>query len=618
MPDTFAKIKEKHIPWLIALVILILYAPALRHQYTYMDDYGLIVENFKFTGDIKNILQAFTQDAFGGKGTIYRPLLTVSFMLDAVWSGVRPWGYHLTNILLHMACCLLLCKLLKILLSRAGIAALFSLIFAVHPALNQAVAWIPGRNDSLLALFVLSSALAFIRYVENRNWQWLGAYLTLSLAALLTKESAVLLPLVFIPVYGYVLKQKGDSFIKLMPLLLGWLAILAFWYYLRNMAMPGNVQVSGMTFNGFYENVNGMLGYFGKIFFPFNLAAIPVPVDTNIALGIASVIMIIALFGWKGINNKPLFILGLAWYLMFLLPYIVSSSGYANFLEQRLYLPMAGLMLMLGQSKTLASLDLGKTVQKYLAAGLILLLAALSLAHNRKYQDGKTFWEYAVKTSPRLFYAHDMQGKVRFQNGEYASALESFREAARLKPDYQHAYNNMGMALYSLGNVAEAEMHFKKALSIDPGYAEAASNLGILYAGKARMDSALKYQIQAFYLAPDDENYAINAGRLCLQAGYADSAIAVYQEALGHQPGSFQLLKELGTLYFKGGRPAEAKTTLTKAYLASPKDPAIAGYLALLSFREKDYSAAVKYYDRAVELGQKADPRILEILKPYR
>jgi Flp pilus assembly protein TadD len=617
MPDILAKIKEKHIPWLIALVILALYAPVLRHQYTYMDDYGLIVENFKFTGDIRNILQAFTQDAFGGKGTIYRPMLTVSFMLDAVWSGVRPWGYHLTNILLHLACCLLLFKLLKIFLPRASIAALFTFIFAVHPALNQAVAWIPGRNDSLLALFVLASALAFVRYVKNVKWQRLGVYLTLSLAALLTKESAVLL-LVFIPVYGFVLKRKRESFIKLLPLLLGWLVILAFWYYLRNTALPGDSQLNEMTFNGFYENVNGMLGYFGKIFFPFNLAAIPVPVDTSIALGTASVILVTVLFAWKGVKNKPFFFLGLAWYLLFLLPYMVSSSGYANFLEQRLYLPMAGLLLMLGQSKALASLDLRKRGQGYLAAGLILLLAVLSLGHNRKYQDGKTFWEYAVKTSPRLFYAHDMQGKVRFQNGEYATALASFREAARLKPDYQHAYNNMGMALYALGNVPEAEMHFKKALAIDPGYAEASSNLGILYAGQARMDSALKYQILAFRAAPGDENYAINAGRLYLQSGNADSAAAVYQEALGHQPGSFPLLKELGTLYFKNGRPSEAKETLTKAYLLNSKDPAIAGYLALLSFREKDYSAAVKYYDRAVELGHQADPRILDILRPYR
>ena len=215
MPDISDQIKEKHIPWLIALLVIAVYAPALRHQYTYMDDYGLIVENFKFTGDIRNIFQAFTQDAFGGKGAIYRPLLTVSFMLDAVWSGVRPWGYHLTNILLHLACCLLLFKLLKTFLSRAGIAALFTLIFAVHPALNQAVAWIPGRNDSLLALFVLASALAFVRYVENRNWQWLGAYLTLSLAALLTKESAVLLPLVFLPVYGFILNRKRENIIKL-------------------------------------------------------------------------------------------------------------------------------------------------------------------------------------------------------------------------------------------------------------------------------------------------------------------------------------------------------------------------------------------------------------------
>ena len=618
MPDISDQIKEKHIPWLIALLVIVVYAPALRYQYTYMDDYGLIVENYKFTGNIRNILQAFTQDAFGGKGTIYRPLLTVSFMLDALWSGVRPWGYHLTNLLLHLACCLLLYNLLKTLKTRTSIAALFALIFAVHPVLNQAVAWIPGRNDSLLALFVLASALAFIRYVENRNWQWLGAYLALSLTALFTKESAVLLPLVFIPVFGFVLKRKREGTIKLLPLLLGWMVILAFWSNLRNMALPGDSQLSGMTFNGFYENLNGMLGYFGKIFFPLNLAAIPVPGDTNIAFGIAAVVLSLLLFGWKGVANKPLLFLGLSWYLLFLLPYFVNSSGYANYLEQRLYLPLAGLMLMLGQSKALASLDLRKKGQRYLAAWLILLLAVLSLAHNRKYQDGKSFWEYAVKTSPNLFYAHDMQGKVRIQDGQYAAALESFREAARLKPDYHHAYNNMGMALYSLGNVAGAEKHFKRALSIDPGYAEATSNLGIMYAGQALMDSALKYQVQAFQMAPDDEGYALNAGRLYLRAGWPDSAIAVCQKALVHQSGSYLLLKELGTLYFKAGRPAEAKTLLTKAYIINSQDPAIAGYLALLSFRDRDYPAAVKYYDRAVELGQPADPRILDILRPFR
>lgn len=618
MPDILVKIKEEHIPWLMALVILALYAPTLWYQYTYMDDHGLIVENFKFIGNIRNILPAFTQDAFGGQGTIYRPLLTVSFMLDAVWSGVRPWGYHLTNILIHIACCILLFQLLNTFLARTASAVFLTLIFAVHPVLNQAVAWIPGRNDSLLAMFALATALAFIRYVQSRKWHWLGAYFLLSLGALFTKESAVLLPLIFIPVYGFVLKRKRESIIKLLPLFLGWFFILFFWYYLRKMALPGDSQLSEMTSNGLYENVNGMLGYFGKIFFPFNLAAIPVPLDTTLIYGIVALTLFVLLFALKGIKDKPLFILGAAWFLLFLAPYFVNSSGYANFLEQRLYLPMTGLVLMLGQSKALANLDLGKTGQRYLVAGLILLLSVLSLVHNRNYRNGEIFWEYTVKTSPKLFYVHDMLGKVRFQNGEYAEALASFREAASLKPDYHHAYNNMGMVFYSLGNVSEAEMHFKKALAIDPGYAGAGSNLGLLYAGQAQMDSALKYQLMAFHQSPDDEGYAINAGRLFSRAGLPESTIVVYQEALRHQPGSFGLLKELGTLYFKGGRPAEAKVILTRAYQANPGDLAVANYLALLCFREKDFGGAIKYYDRALTLGQPPDPRILELLKPYR
>jgi hypothetical protein len=177
---------------LIILVGFVLYLPSLFFSFSYFDDQVLILENFNFLRNLNNFGKAFEIEVFHTQGfsaSYYRPILTLSFMLDAQVSGISPFFYHLSNIIYHLLASVLFFIFLKKIKIEEKISFYISLIFLVHPVLTQAVSWIPGRNDSLLTIFTLLSFIFLINYLENRNFWFLFLYFLFFFIALLTKES---------------------------------------------------------------------------------------------------------------------------------------------------------------------------------------------------------------------------------------------------------------------------------------------------------------------------------------------------------------------------------------------------------------------------------------------
>ena len=146
----------------IAVVGFLLYARTVLFKFVYLDDNSLILDNFFFIRRLSNIAAAFRNDVFISSSfadAYYRPLLTTSFILDAQLSGQSPVLYHLSNIIYHIIASMLVYKLFKTLKIKKDTSLILALVFVVHPVLTQAVAWIPGRNDSLLTIFFISSFL---------------------------------------------------------------------------------------------------------------------------------------------------------------------------------------------------------------------------------------------------------------------------------------------------------------------------------------------------------------------------------------------------------------------------------------------------------------------------
>ncbi|XKL63682.1 hypothetical protein PGB90_006046 [Kerria lacca] len=97
----------------------------------------------------------------------YRPLCVLTFRFNHWLFGYRPWGYHLTNVILHVLSTGLVLKLGKCLLPLKA-AEIGSLLFAVHPIHTEAVAGIVGRADVIACIFYLSSILCYLRHCEQQ------------------------------------------------------------------------------------------------------------------------------------------------------------------------------------------------------------------------------------------------------------------------------------------------------------------------------------------------------------------------------------------------------------------------------------------------------------------
>src|SRR5271157_6276134 len=151
---------QRYAVLLLILLPLIVYIKTLSFDFTKLDDHIFIQENQEYNSHPVNIIACFHRGLFVRSDDVfYRPVLLADFILESQLFGSNPKGFHLTNLLLHICCVLLLYLFLRKIEIPDTNALILALIFAVHPVLSQAVAWIPGRNDMLLVLFFFAAAL---------------------------------------------------------------------------------------------------------------------------------------------------------------------------------------------------------------------------------------------------------------------------------------------------------------------------------------------------------------------------------------------------------------------------------------------------------------------------
>ena len=160
-------------PLYIALAVLAVYATAPSFKFIGFDDTEILKQRYFIIGDLSKIKLAFITDAFlGTNGSFYRPLQTVSFMLDALIGGPSPFIYHLTNLVLCIVGSLCVFWLLLTLSYQRLSSLLLALLFALHPMFVPMVAWVPTRGDLLLTIFVIVSFVLFIKSFRRTVRAW--------------------------------------------------------------------------------------------------------------------------------------------------------------------------------------------------------------------------------------------------------------------------------------------------------------------------------------------------------------------------------------------------------------------------------------------------------------
>jgi tetratricopeptide (TPR) repeat protein len=476
---------QKLVGWrpyfIIGVMGFLLYSQTLLFNFTYLDDSTLIVDHAPLLSNIKNIGYLFTTDVFmSGPKFYYRPLLNLSLMLDAQVGGALSYIYHLDNILLHLVAAGLIFYLLWRLTQRRALAFWLSLIFLVHPVLTQAVAWIPGRNDSLLTIWALAAFAVFRHFVEKpRLLTYLG-YLGLLFLALLTKESAIALPLLMIG-YAYFIHRgrllKADWWL----LVLGSSAVGVVWWIMRALAINGNPIDYVAATGDIIHNSSALLIDLGKLFFPVNLSVLPVLQDTTLIYGLAALLLLVAALFFSHQKRSNYIIFGISWFLLFLLPSFIRINSQPDFLEHRLYLPFLGWLLVLAEIDVVKNWDFTNRPKRWLAGLIIVVLLAATWWHSAKFSDRLTFWQSAVASSPHSPLAQRNLGVMYYFQGDFDSAIKSDERAIALNPQEPMVHNNLGVIYRVQKKYDLAEQAFKAELTVNPDYDNALFNLGDLY-----------------------------------------------------------------------------------------------------------------------------------------
>lgn len=342
--------------WIVFLSVLIYGHIIFFSEYTYFDDSFLIRDNYSKIEKLSDIGRQFFEDVghLGQGGSLYRPMLNVSFILSAQVSGTALWGHYLLNILLHVGACIFLFILLLNLGVSRSISFLFSALFTIHPALTQSIAYISGRNDSLLAFFILPCFIAFLKFLSSSSYKWYLLHLLFFAMALFTKETTIVFPVISL-FYVFVVYNRKITLPQITALIVAWIVVFVNWYFLRIYA-----QITQLTSPMHVLKILGsdfwiVFFYFGKIFLPFNLSFGPLDLDINILTGIISTLFLIGIIAFSQDRDWKSILFGLLWFGLFLIPTFVYNTNKAEYhipyYEHRIYVPMIGIVLLLSSLK---------------------------------------------------------------------------------------------------------------------------------------------------------------------------------------------------------------------------------------------------------------------------
>jgi len=478
--------------WAYACVVLaavLLYLPSFRHGFIGYDDTLLVVDDAAFLSDPGNALQAFRRDAFDipgyrSSGAYYRPVLTLSLMLDAQIGGTSPWIYHVSNVLQHAAASALLLAFLTALGTGLPGALAAALLFAAHPALAGVVSWVPGRVDALLALFLLASALGGLSYLRKGGWGGAALHLAGYALAAFTKEIGVLLP---IPLTLWALAEPQAGRRRLLRLAPAWGAILVAWFLLREAALTRSGVAADLLSN-VGSNLIVLVHYIGKTFVPAFLSVAPTLADTPVYPGLIAAAALAVALARSRSRNRARVVLGAAWFLTFALPPLLVPRVVG--LEQRLYAPMAGLLILLLEAGAAAAVERRRWA-RWASAAVILVFAALTLQRQPVFGDRLRFWENAVASSPHSSYARASLGAIYLARGRVDEARAHYQRAVELNPAEPKANLNLGVIAGRAGRTREAQEHFRRETVVNPGYADAWFNLAQSHAYAGDLETAV-------------------------------------------------------------------------------------------------------------------------------
>ena len=590
---------------------LVAYYPALRAGFIWDDD-DYLTGN-PTLNDLHGLQRIWLEP---GAVPQYYPLVHTTFWIERHLWGLRPAGYHLTNILLHILSALLVWRLLSRL--RLPGAWLAAAIFATHPVQVESVAWITERKNVLMGLFYLAALYAYLRpwgWLEGEagpRRRWYVLSFALFLGSLASKTVAASFPVAVLlliwwkrgrisardvrPLVPFFLAGAGMGLVTLwmerhrvgahgaewdLSMLERTLvAGRAFWFYLRKLIVPWPLS---FVYPRWTVSVTALWQY------AFPLAALALyaalwrlrrrlgrgPLTAGLFYG-ATLFPALGFF-----NIYPMrytFVADHYQYLAALGPIVLFACGAAGLVRR----PRPR-----EEAATKGS-ERGRPLrwrEAGLALAFLLVLSGATWNRTRVYRSLESLWLDTIKTAPTVWLAHHNLACIYLEQRRFDSAIGHFEEAQRLRPADEVALVSLGRACIMGGRPREAVRWLEEALRVRPDRAETHNNLGQALFALGRKEEASDHFRRAVEL-----DAAYTSARRNLANALADD-----------------------------GNVKEAAAELRKVLDLEPDDAASMYRLALLMIASDDPAlrnpaAAVTLAERAVQQTRAENPMYLRLL----
>jgi Flp pilus assembly protein TadD, contains TPR repeats len=545
-------------------IIISVYWRVTTFEFLYYDDQKYITSSAReISAD--SIFWAFTTRVAAN----WHPLTSLSLMFDHNLHGLNAGGYHLTNLLFHIANTLLLLYLLNKMTGAFYYSAFVAALFALHPLHVESVAWVSERKDVLSTFFMLLTMWAYVSYVNQSNKLKYFLVLLLFILGLMAKPMIVTLPFILLLMdywplgrmdFGQETPSPNNlSEKKTFPQLIGEKIPLflcsIFSAVITLIAQHESSAIASLQHFSFENRISNALisysSYLGKTFWfqslnPFYLY----PKSFNYWQVGCSFLLIclITVFVIIYIKKKPYWAVGWFWYLGVLVPVIgLVQVGSQAMADRYTYIPLIGIFIGLswGVPDLLSKISYSKIITLLMALFFLILIIVATSFQVKVWKNNRTLSEYALKLNPQNYIAYDMLGCAMGEENNFKEAFYNFYMAIHINPKFDQAYIDAGNLLMKNNRLDEAINNYKKALEINNNSAEAHYNLGRTLILKNNLNEAVLHLNMVLKISPDDADAHNNLGVALMKIGKYDDGLKHIQRAICLNPESSEFKKNM-------------------------------------------------------------------------
>ncbi len=614
--------------FLIFIIIPLVYSPSIKGGFILDDELHLTKnESIKADDGLYRIWST-------SKWQYYWPVTDSFFWIEWRMWGMRPVGYHATNLILHIADAMMIWLIMrKLFIPGAFLAAL---LFALHPVNVESVAWIASRKNEMATLFFLLAIYFYVKYllfagenVESGDrtvhadrphrssaipgcWYWLG--LAAFLLSALGKGSTVILPVILLGFIWLLRPVTRRDLALIGPFFLISFAIVAvnMWFQARTVDYTP-IRVAGVT-----ERLLGAGGvvwfYLYKALLPVNLALIyPLwHIDSGnllwwlplAAAMIATAILWRCRKDWSG---AILFCWG--FFCVALLPVMgftdVGFMQYSLVADRYQHISVIGIIALASAAWGAWNLRMRATLRwpsPAIAVAAVGILGFLCWRQAKIYHDAFTMYYAVLEKNPNCWVAHNNLGSEYIEAGRLNEAIVHARKALDLAPDNPYSRSVLGTALDKSGRLQEAVEQYKRALMLYPDFAEVHNNLAGALVELGRPLEAIEHCRQAITIDPDYAKAYNTLGAAMETIGQTREAIEQYRRAVQLDPDYVDARCNLASALVKTGQLQEAIALCKRTLLLNPNSVAAHNTLGNAFQLAGQYQDAIEQYEAAIAL----------------